>query len=140
VDQLAAGHVQHPLDDPPGMAPADDHRGLLPTGRVYCLSHDPEMAPKIEEARPRGGTTTMRLRGLEGRWQRLDTAPKLVRFVSDSMLDLLSGTVLPEIGRAVIYAARLQRQLLESSDLHKRVEALEDQLARGPSVRARLWD
>ena len=107
-------------------------RGIVPNGRTYCLVHDPELADKVQAARRRGGTVSMKLKLLQGRRQRLDSPKKLLAFCSDLVLDTLSGSVEPDVSRAVAYAVNLQIKLLEQTDLEARLAALE---AAAPSQR-----
>jgi hypothetical protein len=79
-------------------------------------------------ARSRGATKANKLRALAGRRPKLDNARALTRFVSDVVKDTLSGRVLPDVARAVLYGCSIQRALIETGDLAKRLEALEAQL------------
>jgi hypothetical protein len=79
----------------------------------------------VQAARRRGGTVSMKLKLLQGRRQRLDSPKKLLAFCSDLALDTLSGSVEPDVSRAVAYAVSLQIKLLEQADLEVRLSALE---------------
>jgi hypothetical protein len=100
-------------------------KGIVPNGRSYCLVHDPELADKVQAARRRGGTVSMKLKLLQGRRQRLDSPKKLLAFCSDLALDTLSGSIQPDVSRAVAGALSLQVKLLEMHDLEARMQALE---------------
>ena len=95
---------------------------------VYCWSHDESRAEEMAAARSRGATKANKLRALAGRRPKLDNARALTRFVSDVVQDTLGGRVLPDVARAVLYGCSIQRVLIETSDLAKRLEALEAQL------------
>jgi hypothetical protein len=87
--------------------------------------HDPELADKVQAARRRGGTVSMKLKLMQGRRQRLDSPKKLLAFCSDLALDTLSGSVEPDVSRATAYALSLQIKLLEMHDLEHRLADLE---------------
>jgi hypothetical protein len=94
-----------------------------------CIMHTPELRGQVEEARRRGGTTWAKIRVLQGKRQKLDTPKALVRFTADVVQDVVAGTIVPDIARAALYGVSIQRQLLETSDLERRLEALEQQAA-----------
>lgn len=94
-------------------------------GRAFCIWHDPERREAAREARSRGAATAGKVRSLEGRRRRLETAGALTRFMSELIQDLLAGKVDPDLGRAVIYAVSVQRQLVEKSELAQRLIEVE---------------
>jgi hypothetical protein len=94
-------------------------------GKALCIQHDPTMAATREAARRRGGTAAARLRAIEGKRLKLDTARALVKFVSATVQDCLSGSVEPDVARVALYGCSIQMRLLEQSDLEKRLAALE---------------
>jgi hypothetical protein len=102
----------------------------LPSGR--CWNHDPERAAERHAARVKGGT----LKALKGRLPRLDTAGSVLRFNAELVHRLLVGELEVDVCRTVIYALSLQRQLIESGDLEKRLEVLEATLEPQPGRRA----
>jgi hypothetical protein len=99
----------------------------LPSGQ-FCLSHDPERQETVREARAKGGAAASKIRALEGRRARLDTPTALVRFTGKLIQDVLDQTTPVDVGRAVLYGISIQRQLVESGDLEKRLSALEARL------------
>ena len=103
---------------------------------TFCLSHHPERQVAVQEARARGGAAASKLRALEGRRAKLDTPKALVRFTGRLIQDVLDQTIPVDVGRAVLYGISIQRQLVESGDLEKRLSALE---ARLKSKDAKRW-
>ena len=99
--------------------------GFALTGGEHCLSHDPERAGALREARAKGGAAASKLRAIRGRRSRLDTVPALVGFTAGVIHDALEGRLTPDVARTVLYGLGLQRQLVESSDLERRIAALE---------------
>jgi hypothetical protein len=110
-------------------------RGIVPAGRSHCLAHDPELRDKVQAARRRGGTVAMKLRHLQGRRQRLDSARALVKFLGDLAQDALAGTVAPDVARTVAYCVSIQKGLIESAEIERRLARLEARYA-DPGVRA----
>jgi hypothetical protein len=53
-----------------------------------------------------------------------------VRFTGRLIQDVLYQTTPVDVGRAVLYGISIQRQLVESGDLEKRLSALEARLDR----------
>ena len=100
-------------------------RAFALPGRPFCLTHDPECREDATAARVKGAGVSNRLRSIEGRRRKLDSAPELVMFTSTVIQDLLSGSVTVDVGRAVLYGVSIQRSLLEASDLDTRLRALE---------------
>jgi hypothetical protein len=101
-------------------------KGFLLPGRDVCLSHAEDLADKVAAARARGGSVAAKIRKLEGRRLRLDSATALLKFNADLAQDTLSGSVDPGVSRAVSYAIANQLRLLETSELERRLAALED--------------
>ena len=62
---------------------------------------------------------------LQNRRLKLDTPAALIRFVGTVVQDVVSGAVEPDVARAALYGCSIQRQLIEASELEKRLEALE---------------
>ena len=106
----------------------------LPTSE-FCWSHDEDRAEEMTAARSRGAAKANKLRSLEGRRLRLDNPKALVRFVSDVVQDTLNGKVPPDVARTALYGCSIQRQLLETSELERRLAALEEQLGSGATKR-----
>jgi hypothetical protein len=98
-------------------------------GRDRCISHDPERAEALAAARSKGGQHCARLRVLQGQRAKLDTPRALVRYTAGIILDVAEGKLLADVGRVVLYGINIQRTLLESSDLERRLAALEAQLS-----------
>jgi hypothetical protein len=99
----------------------------LPNGQ-FCLSHDPDRQGTVREARARGGAAASKLRALQGRRAKLESPTALVRFTGKLIQDVLDQTTAVDVGRAVLYGISIQRQLVESGDLEKRLSALEARL------------
>lgn len=108
-------------------------RGIVPVGQRYCLVHDPDpaRAAAVARARSLGGTTSMKLRLIQGQRPRLETGRALVRFVSDVMVDTLAGRVPPEMARTLAYCAAIQKSLIETAELERQVAELERLHGRG---------
>jgi hypothetical protein len=106
-------------------------RGPAVLGSVWCLMHHPERADQVREARARGGAKAAKLRSLAGRRPKLDDAAGLVRFNADLVHRLLSDELEVDVVRCVVYALSLQRQLIESGDLERRLSELEQRLNGG---------
>jgi hypothetical protein len=94
-------------------------------GSDRCVSHDPARAELMREARSRGATSANKLRSIEGRRVRLETPVTLKRFVSDLIHDVVSGKLPPSVMNAATYGISIQLKLIESSELERRLLALE---------------
>ena len=107
-------------------------------GSASCWCHDPARAQMAAEARSRGAAKANRLRAMRGRRLKLDSAAGLVGFVSGVVQDTLAGKVTLDVARAVLYGCSIQRQLIETGDLERRVADLErrQELERGGPWRA----
>jgi hypothetical protein len=101
---------------------------VLP-GRGWCWAHDPANAERAQAARTKGAIMANKLRALEGRRSRLDSPAALARFAATVLWDVADGKMLPEVGRCIFYGLNVQRAILESSDLERRLEQLEQRLA-----------
>lgn len=101
-------------------------------GRDYCLSHDPERVGDVRRSRAKGGAAASKLRALRGRRSKLDTVPALVGFTAGVIHETLTGELVPEIARCVLYGLSIQRQLVEAGELERRVSALEAELEERP--------
>jgi len=100
-------------------------KGFAQRDSAFCLAHDKTRRAAAQAARAKGATVSNKLRALEGRRRRLDSAPELVTFTSGIVQDLLSGSVTVDVGRAVLYGVSIQKSLLEASDLDGRLKVLE---------------
>ena len=108
--------------------------------RDTCIMHSPDLAGKVEAARRRGGTTWARLRILQGKRAKLDSAASLVRFTSTLLQDTLAGSLDPAIAKVLFYGISVQRQLIEVGDLAERLERLEAGLLEPePRKRGDRW-
>ena len=105
-------------------------------GGAFCHVHDPARAEQVQAARAKGGQAAGRLRRLEGRRAKLDTAPRLLAFASNIVHDLAEHRLDSDTGRAVLYGVGIMRQLVEAADLEPRMAALEQRLA---TKGARKW-
>ena len=99
----------------------------LEAGR--CVMHDPSRAEQMRDARAAGAVKAAKVRSLRGHRSRLVTVPELLRFNADVVHRAISGELPPDLARVAIYGLTLQRALIESGDLAKRLEALEQRLA-----------
>ncbi len=93
-----------------------------------CWAHDPKQAETAVAARLAGASKGGKMRALRGQLPRLDTAAALVRFNASLVHRLLAAELEVDAARCVVYALNLQRALIETGDLAKRLEALEAQL------------
>jgi hypothetical protein len=101
-------------------------RGFLLPGRDVCLSHAEDLADKLARARALGGSAAAKVRALQGKRLRLDSAGALLRFNANLAQDTLSGSVDPSVSKAVSYAIGNQLRLLEAGELERRLRALEE--------------
>ena len=113
-------------------------RAFAPEGRVFCMTHDPERQGAIQEARAKGGAKASKLRALQGRRSRLSTARELIVFTASTIHDTLDGRLPVDVARCVFYGISIQRALIESGDLEKRLAALEQTVNEGRQPR-RAW-
>jgi len=93
----------------------------LPSG--LCWNHDPSRAEERHRARAKGG----KVRALKSHTPRFDTPKALIGFTGLILGGVLAGRIAPDVGRAVLYGVSIQRQLIEASDLERRLAALEAQ-------------
>ena len=115
-------------------------RSFALAGRPWCMAHDPERASTVRTARAKGGATASKLRMLRSRRAKLDTVAALVGFTAGIIHDVVEHVLPYETGRVVLYGVSIQRQLLETGDLERRLAALEEQArAAGPSGRRHGW-
>jgi hypothetical protein len=91
----------------------------LDSGR--CWNHDPARAQERQAAQSRGG----KIRALQGRRRKLTTPAALLSFVDTLIWDAIDGKYDPKLVNAVVGAVNVQRALIESSDLERRLSALE---------------
>ena len=103
------------------------------TGERWCWCHHPERQAIAAAARSDGGRKDGRLRAIDGRRRKLEDAGQLARFLSELIQTTLAGQTPPDIARACMYGASVLRQVVETSELQRRLEALEAQLAAGGS-------
>lgn len=103
-------------------------RSFALPGRPWCFAHDPERAGEREAARAKGGQVAGQARKLRGKRAKLDTVPGLVRFTARVIQDALDGTTEVTVARCALYGVSIQKQLLEASDLEKRIAALEERI------------
>ena len=100
-------------------------RSFALPGGEYCIAHDPERAGQAKQARSKGGTNASKMKALKGKRSRLSTLPQLVKFTAEVIHDTLGGMLPVEVARAVLYGLSIQKDLVETGDLVKRFEALE---------------
>jgi hypothetical protein len=95
----------------------------------------------MQAARRRGGQRTGQLRLLRGKRRRLDSPSALVRFTADVIQDVLAGQVEADVARVCLYGVSIQRQLLEVSDLERRLTDVEAMLHGTTEAKehARQW-
>jgi hypothetical protein len=80
-----------------------------------CLSHTPELAGKVAEARRRGGTMAAKVRILEGKRLKLDSPAAVVKFTSGVVQDCLAGTVEVEVARTTLYGLGILLKAVEQA-------------------------
>jgi hypothetical protein len=116
------------MDKPPCQATASHGgrcRAWAPGGADFCRVHDPSKAAEVQAARIRGAEKAGRLRLLRGKRRRLEDAGRLAVFLSDLVEDVLAGRVNADVARCAIYGASVLRQVIETSELERRLAALE---------------
>lgn len=94
--------------------------------------HDPAMAGQVAAARVKGGSAAAKLRMLQGKRLRLDTAAGVARFTSGVIQDCLAGTVEIDMARVVLYGCGIQLkavEMIEQADGRKLLEQV-GELAR----------
>jgi len=82
----------------------------------------------MRQARAAGASKGGTVRALKSRQPRFDSPRALIGFVGLILGGVLSGRIAPDVARAVLYGVSIQRQLIEASDLERRLAALEAQL------------
>lgn len=118
----------------PSGCPASTKRGEpcrappLP-GSAWCAFHAPELAEQRQAARSRGAVASNKLRAIEGKRSRLDAPAALARFTADLIHRTVEGRLPADVARTAFYGLSIQRQLLEASEMEKRLTALEQRLA-----------
>jgi hypothetical protein len=108
-------------------------RSFVPPGRTYCVMHDPAMAGAVATARVKGGQVAARLRLLQGKRLRLDTAAGVARFTSGVIQDTLAGTIEPDLAKVVLYGCSIQlkaAEMIEKSEVERRLAEVEKLLAQ----------
>jgi hypothetical protein len=98
----------------------------------FCISHDPARRDEARAARSKGAAVGNRLRAIVGRRDQLDSPAALVRFTSGVVQDVLGGVLTPDVARVALYGISIQRTLVESSDLERRLAALEEAQTHHP--------
>ena len=111
--------------------------GAFATGGVFCRIHDPDQRDAVRAGCAKGARAASQVRALKARRPPLDTTSGLVAYVAMLIGDVVDGRVPPDVARTALYGASIQRQLIEASDLERRLAALESQLATGG--RGRQW-
>ena len=107
---------------------------------MLCWSHDPRQAEVAAQARAAGASKGGKLRSLHGHRSRLSTVPELVRFVATLVHRTIEGELDVNVARCVFYGLSLQKNLVELSDLERRLGALEAAAAEVASKKAgRGW-
>jgi len=99
----------------------------FPLDDGYCFVHSPNRTAEVRQARQKGARAAGQLRVIQGKRKKLETASELIAFTGGVVQDVLAGTVLPDVARAALYGVAIQRQLIEASDLERRLVALEQQ-------------
>ena len=103
-------------------------RAFALPGGVYCWGHEPSRVDERTAARSRGGQRAGQLRLMKGRRARLDQAGGLLKFAAEVVLDVRSGLLDVDVARTTLYGCGIVRQLIESSDLEKRLASLEQSI------------
>jgi len=105
-------------------------RSFVAPGARWCFPHDPATAERMQRARAVGASKGGKVKALKSHQPRFDTPKALIRFVGLILGGVLSGRIAPDVGRCVLYGVGIQKSLIESSDLEKRLTVLEQQLAQ----------
>jgi len=79
------------------------------------------------------------LRAIRGYQPRLDSTQRLVIYVSRLVYQVMAGTLDQNIARTVIYALMLQKGLIETGDLERRLAIVEARLAENSGRRSVSW-
>jgi len=82
----------------------------------------------MQRARAVGASKGGKVKALKSHQPRFDTPKALIRFVGLILGGVLSGRIAPDVARCIFYGISIQRQLIEASDIERRLEALEAQL------------
>ncbi len=90
-----------------------------------CSLHDPERAAAI---RAKGGQAAGKIRALRGQRSKLSTPAELLTFTAGVIHRTLECELPTDVARVVLYGVSIQRQLVEVSELEKRLARLEEQL------------
>ena len=117
-------------------------RSFVPAGQTLCLAHDPDRQSAVREARAKGGAKASKIRAIRGRRSRLATAGELLKFTAGVIQETHEGAIAPDVARAVLYGISIQRQLVEASDLEKRLAELEGRVTSvhsPPTERGTRW-
>jgi len=77
--------------------------------------HDPSMANAVATARIKGGEAAAKIRMLQGRRLKLDTAAGVVRFASGVIQDTLAGTIDADLAKVVLYGCGIQLRAVEQA-------------------------
>ena len=93
------------------------------------MAHDPERVAQVRSARAKGGVAAGKIRALKGRRSRLDTVPALVRFTAAVIQGVIVGALHADVARVALYGVSIQRQLVETADLERRIAELEARTA-----------
>lgn len=100
-------------------------RAFALPGRETCRVHAPEYAEAVQADRIRSGRTAGQLRAIQGRRPKLDDAAGLVTFNATLVHRLLAGELELDVVRTAVYALNLQRALIETGNLERRIDVLE---------------
>jgi hypothetical protein len=96
--------------------------GAPPSESGFCYWHDPERREQMLEASKKGGSrkslTLPEAAPLVGNEARAILAAVLI--------GLLDGAIDPTTARAVAYIMQVERKILETDELERKLEALED--------------
>jgi hypothetical protein len=113
-------------DGQPCSAPA------LPSGPL-CFAHEPSMTERRREARSKGAQVSNQKRALEAKQPGTGDLDALANFNGLVLRGVLSGRIRHDVGRSIFLGVSTQMKLLESSDIARRLEALEERLPAEPA-------
>lgn len=113
-------------------------RGLALGDSDYCAFHAPEKAASFHNGRVKGGKTgklatlarVKPWRGVDGDVDVLKgVAPaELVNLLADTIDDVRTGTVAPQVANSVGYLAGVMTKILQYEALEERLAAIEEAL------------
>jgi hypothetical protein len=114
---------------------------VLP-GESWCWAHHPDRQEIAAAARSNGAVKANKLRSLEGGRRKLDTPRAVVAFLSNLVHDVAEGRRDAEVAKVIAYTVNVQLkavELVQKSEVERRLSALEERVARQPRKGGRQW-